>query len=96
METAPTPLSPQKSKATHLLFRVRDALARVGGGDLMDYITERRATAPPTPYRLIARDLTNLTGVDITHEAPRRWYIDHLKQRLPAQGPQPGAQTDPA
>jgi hypothetical protein len=90
METALTPTTgPPKSKATHLLFRVQDELARVGGGDLMDYIVERRATVPPTPYRLIALDLINLTGVDITHEAPRRWYIDHLKRN-----PQLGAETD--
>jgi hypothetical protein len=53
----------------------------VGGGDLMEFIVAQRATTPPTPYRHIATTLIALTGIDITHEAPRRWYLDHLRQQ---------------
>jgi hypothetical protein len=34
----------------------------------------------PRPYRLIAIDLTALTGVDVTHETVRRWHRDWLVQ----------------
>jgi hypothetical protein len=61
-------------------MRMRARLEATGGGDLLDYIVTRREQAPPVPYRRIAIDLTNITGVDISEEAPRRWYQHHLKQ----------------
>ncbi len=81
METAhPSSAGPPSSSPRHLFLRVRDKLAEAGGGDLLDYISARRMPGHAVPYRRIAIDLTNLTGVDISNEAPRRWYEDYLKQ----------------
>lgn len=45
---------------------------------VLDFIATRRAVTDeqpsPVPFRLIARELGDITGVDVTHEAVRRWF----------------------
>jgi hypothetical protein len=43
-------------------------------GRLKEYVAERRAAN--RSWRLIARDLYEHTGVDVTYETLRRWFPD--------------------
>jgi hypothetical protein len=77
-----TPSSPYGSGDPSALRRlVGDRLAASGGGDLIEFIMKRRETPEvngkiqdPTPYRRIAYELVQITDIDITHEAVRRWH----------------------
>jgi len=46
-------------------------------GPLSRYVLERRANG--RSWRLIARDLYEQTGRDITHETLRAWFPDEVK-----------------
>ena len=45
-------------------------------GPLDTFVTERRARKPKRSWRLIALDIRDLTGVDVTYEALRSWFPD--------------------
>ena len=77
MDVTATPID---APTSHLFHRVQDGLAAKGGGDLLSFIAKRREGSMPLAYRHIAIELTNLTGVDITHEAPRRWHLYYLEK----------------
>lgn len=47
---------------------------RLPGQTLADFILERRTPDNDVPYRKIASELVGITGVDLTHEAVRRWH----------------------
>lgn len=49
-------------------------LAEKLGRDPLDFIHQRRSQRPPVPYTKIRDELFHLTGIYLTHEAPRRWY----------------------
>lgn len=69
--TNPTPVPSNASP----LYRLVDAeLNRVKKGPLADYILSRRTPDNEVAFGKIARELSSLTGVDVTHEAARRWY----------------------
>ena len=72
MEPTATPAIREPS---HLFLRVKAGLEAAGHGDLLDYIIARREVPNPVSYRHISTQLIALTGVDITEEAPRRWYL---------------------
>jgi hypothetical protein len=59
---------------TSLYQIVQDRLEAATGQRLPEFITVRRAPGSTTPYRHIAQEIIELTGVDITHEAVRRWH----------------------
>ena len=58
-----------------LLTLVTDRLRQTTGEALTDFILARRQPGSEVPYRHIASELVALTGVDMTHEAVRRWYM---------------------
>ncbi len=66
--------NPPPTTRSHLFLRVEHLL----GSSLIGFIAQRRKVVPPAtepiPYRRIAYELVQLTGVDITHEAVRRWH----------------------
>lgn len=66
---------PPMPNARHALYQiVQDRLLAATGQNLSDYILVRRAPGNTVPYRHIAAEIVAETGVDITHEAVRRWY----------------------
>ena len=70
-----TTRAPQLPNARVALYNfVQDRLTAVTGQTLAAFILERRPEADPVPYRRIASELVDLTGIDITHEAVRRWH----------------------
>lgn len=56
----PTP-TPTQIAANHVL-----------DGKLDEFVGERRAAG--RSWRLIARDLLDATGIDVTHETLRSWF----------------------
>jgi hypothetical protein len=67
--------APQLPNARVALYNlVQDRLTAVNGQTLAEFILERRPESDPTPYRRIASELVDITGIDITHEAVRRWH----------------------
>lgn len=68
-------VAPAIREPSHLFLRVKTALEVAGHGDLLNYITTRREVPQPVSYRHISTQLIALTGIDITEEAPRRWYL---------------------
>jgi len=48
------------------------------GRDPLELICERRQETPPVPYTKIRDELVKATGTYLTHEAPRRWYRQHM------------------
>ena len=70
-----TTRAPQLPNARVALYNlVQDRLAATGGVTLAEFILERRPDTDPVPYRRIASELVDITGIDITHEAVRRWH----------------------
>jgi hypothetical protein len=45
------------------------------GEPLADYVNTRRATDPATSWRRIGLEITARTGIDITGEALRVWFV---------------------
>jgi hypothetical protein len=45
-------------------------------GKLVEYVAEHRAT---TSWRTMAADLTERTGVQVTHETLRGWFADRIQ-----------------
>jgi hypothetical protein len=83
--TASTAAPPSAHREpSHLFLRVQEALFAATGEDLAERILRLRDGSPQVSYRKIAQDLVLITGIDITHEAPRRWYV-----RLVADNPVP-------
>lgn len=50
-------------------------------GPLEAFVKERRAQKPSMSWRLIARDLLEATGIDLTGETLRGWFPDEQKRR---------------
>jgi hypothetical protein len=51
--------------------------ARLGGVGALDrYVAEQRAT---TSWRVMAADLTERTGVQVTYETLRLWFADRIE-----------------
>lgn len=47
----------------------------------VEFIQQQRARDDGSrAFRLIANDLTALTGVDVTHETVRRWYREYRQE----------------
>lgn len=44
------------------------------GGNLDEFVQTRRKQTPQVPWRIIARDIYEQTGVDITYETLRGWF----------------------
>jgi hypothetical protein len=57
---------------------VQDRLIAATGETVAEFILARRQPGTEVPYRHIAAELVELTGVDITHEAARRWYLQAI------------------
>lgn len=53
---------------------VEDRLLAATGQTIAEFILVRRDPDNQVPYRRIASEIVELTGIDITHEAARRWY----------------------
>jgi hypothetical protein len=45
--------------------------SKLGGGTLADYVAARRAT---TSWRAMAADLSQRTGLTVSHETLRLWF----------------------
>jgi hypothetical protein len=72
---------PAPRPGTGNLFRLVEEKLRQRTGHTIDqYLDEQRVQ--DVPYRLIAIQLGQLTGVDVTPEAVRRWY--HAIEANPA------------
>jgi len=85
-----TTRAPQLPNARVALYNfVQDRLTAVTGQTLAEFILERRPEADPVPYRRIASELVELTGIDITHEAVRRWHHRALDDAADAGFPLP-------
>jgi len=74
---------------TALYDMVQDRLTAAAGQTLAEFIVARREPGSEVPYRHIAQELIDVTGVDITHEAVRRWY-----HRAVGEAAEAGAVTD--
>lgn len=66
--------TPTPDNASPLYRLVDTKLNDAGKGSLADYILSRRAEGNEVAFGKIARELSSLTEVDVTHEAARRWY----------------------
>lgn len=53
---------------------VQDRLVAAQDQTLAEFILARRQPGSQRAYRNIASELVAITGIDITHEAVRRWY----------------------
>jgi hypothetical protein len=60
---------------------VEDRLLVATGQTIAEFILVRREPGSATPYRRIASEIVELTGIDITHEAARRWYHRAVEAR---------------
>lgn len=49
------------------------------GGELEHFVRSRREATPRRPWRLIAIDLRDATGIDITDETLRVWFPEEEK-----------------
>ncbi len=76
---AQTPTTPQRTPTA--LYQL--VAARLGR-DPVEFIRERRTQKPPVPYNRIATEIIETCNagvtdptlrVYITHEIPRRWYL---------------------
>jgi hypothetical protein len=85
MSTTETNLSPPTvamPTARDALYRfVQDRLLGETGQTIAEFILVRREPGSEVPYRRIASEIVELTGIDITHEAARRWYHLAVKAR---------------
>jgi hypothetical protein len=60
---------------------VQDRLVAETGQTISEFILVRREPGHEVPYRRIASEIVELTQIDITHEAARRWYHKAVKER---------------
>lgn len=68
--------------ARDALYRfVQDRLIEATGQTIAEFILVRREPGSEVPYRRIASEIVELTGIDITHEAARRWYHKAVESR---------------
>ena len=69
-------MTPPTATATQRLTEM--VLEQRGLGTLEEFVRSRRAEAPPRPWRLIVRDLYELTDreVDLAFETLRGWFPD--------------------
>lgn len=74
MTASTAPPVPLPNARVALYNFVQDRLTAVTGQSLAAFILERRQPGAVQPYRHIASEIVTITGVDITHEAVRRWY----------------------
>lgn len=49
-------------------------LQTVTGRTLADFVTSKRSETPRRSWRLIARDIYETTGRDVTYETLRSWF----------------------
>lgn len=68
------PLPPMPTARNALSSFVEDRLLAATGQTIFEFILTRREPGSEVPYRRIASEIVGLTGIDITHEAARRWY----------------------
>ena len=64
---------------------VQSRLQAKTGQTISEFILTRRESDKQMPYRRIASELIELTGVDLTHEAARRWYHRAIEDRAAAE-----------
>lgn len=74
MSTTSSKAPPLPNARVALFNFVQDRLTAATGQTLADFILERRTEDNLVPYRRIASELVGITGIDITHEAVRRWH----------------------
>lgn len=78
--TPTTALSPLKMKLRLVQSQLEQAYGRAetSHANVLEFIAFHRRvdeTQPvPRPFRHIAIELSEVTGVDVTHEAVRRWF----------------------
>lgn len=62
------------SKPTPLYQLIEDRL----GQSLAEFVAVRRGEhiRPPTPWRAIAEEITERTGIEVTHTSLRLWFAD--------------------
>lgn len=60
---------------------VQGRLQSKTGETISEFVLSRRESGSSMPYRRIASELIELTGVDLTHEAARRWYHRAIVER---------------
>lgn len=70
---------PVGSSGLYLL--IQDRMDRLGLGDVIGYIRQRRELDPPMTYNKIALELSNLCDKDVTNETARRWDLGLSKAR---------------
>lgn len=75
------PLPPMPTARNALSSFVEDRLVAATGQTIAEFILARREPGSEVPYRRIASEIVELTGIDITHEAARRWYHLAVKAR---------------
>ncbi len=79
-ETSTSPPPTTMPNARDALYQfVQQRLTAATGLTLAEFITARRDPATEISYRRIATEIVNLTGIDISHEAVRRWYDKAVK-----------------
>jgi hypothetical protein len=66
---------------------VQSRLQAKTGQTISEFILSRREPdgGKEAPYRRIASELVDVTGVDLTHEAARRWYHRAVEDRAAAE-----------
>jgi hypothetical protein len=78
----PTSSPPAMPNARDAFYQfVQSRLQAKTGQTISEFILTRRESDKQMPYRRIASELIELTGVDLTHEAARRWYHRAIEDR---------------
>ena len=82
----PTSSPPTMPNARDAFYRfVQARLQAQTGQTISEFVLVRREAGKEVPYRRIASELVELTGIDLTHEAARRWYHRALEERVAAE-----------
>lgn len=75
MNTSEATHAPPMPTARDALYSfVEHQLMAATGQTIADFILERRTPENEVPYRRIASEIVEITQIDITHEAARRWH----------------------
>lgn len=75
MSTSEDTHAPPMPTARDALYSfVEHQLLAATGQTIAQFILERRTPENEVPYRRIASEIVEITRIDITHEAARRWH----------------------
>ena len=82
MSTSEATHAPPMPTARDALYSfVEHQLLAATGQTIAEFILERRTPENEVPYRRIASEIVEITQIDITHEAARRWHHRAVKDQ---------------